>query len=178
MNEQPFRVLIFSGDIANDSLARADLDATAAHVRARDADGRPAKDPHRFARIFEPARQAKSDPGLGATISGRRAPEFESCAAVLGSRCAARPDMASLTLNSMSLPGAARINPSETVAGSGLPLQQVGIEYFLRLDPRRKRPDCDRALMSRVVEMAPVRLRPLPNCSETRHRLALHRIAA
>ena len=131
--DQTAHVPISAREIVDDIFTCAELGATMIHVHARSADGTPSSDPDRFAQIFEPVRRAKPELVLIATTSGRRTPEFERRAAILGLKGLCKPDMASLTLSSMNFSGSASVNAPDTIIALTEKMKERGIKPELEV---------------------------------------------
>jgi 3-keto-5-aminohexanoate cleavage enzyme len=102
-------------EIAEDARLCVEAGASIVHLHARREDGTPTHEPEAFADIIRRIRSVCDDVIVCVTTSGRRTPDFEQRAQVLGLEGDVKPEMASLTLGSLNFPRQASINEPETI---------------------------------------------------------------
>jgi uncharacterized protein (DUF849 family) len=122
-------------DIVRDVLACAELGACIAHLHVRDEAHHPSSDPQRYRRLILALRATQ--PGrrllLCVSTSGRHGQTPEQRAAVLDLAGEARPDMASLTLNSLNFQGGASVNAPDTIRFLAARMLERGIKPELEV---------------------------------------------
>jgi hypothetical protein len=114
-------------EIAEDCRRCAAAGATVVHLHARDAEGRPTYRKEVFRETIALVRAAVPDIVVCVTTSGRLFGELEQRAEVLDLDGAVKPDMASLTLGSMSFPREASVNSPKTIQGLAEWMRERGI---------------------------------------------------
>jgi 3-keto-5-aminohexanoate cleavage enzyme len=101
-------VPISPAEIAQDAKRCYEAGTRIVHVHARDADGTATWDPSIYAEIIGSIREACPELIVCTSTSGRNFSEIEKRSAVLQLKGKLRPDMASLTLGSMTFPSRPR----------------------------------------------------------------------
>lgn len=131
--EMTRHVPISPAEIIADVAECASAGAAIAHVHARGEDGTPTHRRDVFQRIIEGIRQACPDVIIAVTTSGRTYREFEKRSAVLELEGDAKPDMASLTLNSINFNKIASINSPNMIMRLAGKMQEKGIKPELEV---------------------------------------------
>jgi 3-keto-5-aminohexanoate cleavage enzyme len=119
--------------IARDARIAYHLGASAIHLHARDADGRPDWRGEAYAEIIGAVRAECPDVVLCVSTSGREHGEVARRAAVLGLEDAAKPDMASLTLGSLDFATGPSVNSPKTVEALAGRMLAAGIRPELEV---------------------------------------------
>ena len=114
-------------EIIEDAIRCYKAGASIIHIHARDDDQEPTYKKEIYAQIFEGIRNQCPDVIICATTSGRKQNIFEKRSQVLELKGNLKPDMASLTMNSMNFREKAVINSPEMIANLALKMNKNGI---------------------------------------------------
>ncbi|MBF0624071.1 MAG: 3-keto-5-aminohexanoate cleavage protein [Magnetococcales bacterium] len=107
--------------------------AAMAHVHARDGQGEPAWQPEIHAEIIAGIRHNCPAVVIVASTTGRGGLSWEQRCAVLDLQGSAKPDMASLTLGSVTFSRGVAVNSLETMVRLAERMQSVGIKAELEV---------------------------------------------
>ena len=101
--------------IIKDTLDCAPLGVSMVHLHARDDEGRPASDQETWRKILSGIRERHPDLILVASTSGRFFPDPEARTSVLSLPREVRPDMASLTLGTLTFREGINVNDLDLI---------------------------------------------------------------
>ncbi|MEO8687503.1 MAG: 3-keto-5-aminohexanoate cleavage protein [Solirubrobacteraceae bacterium] len=119
--------------IVDDAIACVDAGATILHLHARRADESPAWERAAYEAIIPGIRAQRPDAVICVSTSGRDVAEFDRRADVLELSGDARPDMASLTLGSLTFRTSASVNAPDTIVALAERMTERGIRPELEI---------------------------------------------
>jgi len=114
-------------EIIDDAIRCYKAGASIIHIHARDDDEEPTYKKEIFTKIFEGIRKQCPDVIICATTSGRNYNIFEKRSQVLELTGNLKPDMASLTMNSINFREKAVMNSPEMIENLALKMNKNGI---------------------------------------------------